>query len=186
MLTLADIISHYKASASPSRVPDCTLWTWLHLAHSVWESGATVRNMGGRGRSLTPVRGLGDQNGIHSSLAWSLGTEFCGLICVLSVCVGGNTSICSIMREGLCRWNEQWCEGGRPVGKSFPWERGVGDVTVDRVFQKAKRGDGTSCPLAAAAFCWRLSSVIPIQFYGLWEFIIQLHLCLLAGIKKRK
>lgn len=75
---------------------------------------------------------------------------------------------------------KQWHEGGRPVGTSNPWERGAGDVSGDRVFQKAKREDGPSCcPLAAAAFCWRFSSVIPIQFYGLWEFIIQLHLCLL-------
>lgn len=61
--------------------------------------------------------------------------------------------MCSVLREGSCRWNEQWREGGRPVGKSFPWERGEGDVTGDRVFQKAKREDGPSCPLAAAAFC---------------------------------
>lgn len=30
--------------------------------------------------------------------------------------------------------------------------RGAGDGTGDRVFQKAKREDGPSCPLAAAAF----------------------------------
>lgn len=41
----------------------------------------------------------------------------------------------------------------RPEGKSSPWERRAGDVTADKVFQKAKREDGPSCPLAAAAFC---------------------------------
>lgn len=68
----------------------------------------------------------------------------------------------------------------------LPWERRAGDVAGDRVFQKAKTEDGPSCPLAAAAFCWRFSSVIPIQFYGLWEFIVQLHLRLLAGVEKVK
>lgn len=61
--------------------------------------------------------------------------------------------MCSVLREGSCRWNKRRREGGRPVGKSFPWERGAGDVTGDGVFQKAKREDGPSCPLAAAAFC---------------------------------
>lgn len=60
--------------------------------------------------------------------------------------------MCRVLHGGLCGWDEQWREG-RPVGKSFPWERRAGDVTGDRVFQKAKREDGPSCPLAAAAFC---------------------------------
>lgn len=93
--------------------------------------------------------------------------------------------MCSLRCDGICEWNKQWHEG-RPVGKSFSWERRAGDVTSERVFQKANRGDGPSCPSAAAAFCWRFSSVIPIQFYGLREFIIQLHLCLLADIERVK
>lgn len=89
----------------------------------------------------------------------SLGTGFiskcaCVLICVLCVCVcSSSTSMCSVLREGLCRWNKQWRDGGRPVGRSSPWERGAGDVTSDRAFQTAKREDGPSCPSAAAAFC---------------------------------
>lgn len=93
--------------------------------------------------------------------------------------------MCSLRCDGVCEWNKQWREA-RPVGKSFSWERRAGDVTGERVFQKADRGDGPSCPSAAAAFCWRFSSVIPIQFYGLREFIIQLHLCLLADIERVK
>lgn len=91
----------------------------------------------------------------------------------------------SLRCDGKCEWNKQWHEG-RPVGKSVSWERRAGDVTSERVVQKANRGDGPSCPSAAAAFCWRFSSVIPIQFYGLREFIIQLHLCLLADIERVK
>lgn len=62
-----------------------------------------------------------------------------------------------------CRWCNRWRGGS----------------------ESQEREDGPSCPSAAAAFCWRFSSVVPIQFDGLREFIIQLHLCLLWGIKRR-
>lgn len=124
MLTLANIISHYRASASPSRGPNCTLWTWLHLAPSVWESGAKVRTTGGRGRrSLTIASGTLRSEGVSFFSRvifqhWICQRVYASvLICVLSE--GGGDF--HVLREGLCRWNEKWREGGRPVGKSFPW-----------------------------------------------------------------
>lgn len=118
MLTLADIILHYRESASPSEFP-IALWTWLHLAHLAWESGATVRKMGGRGRrKLTIKSGDCEVRRCHSSLMWSSAYFRIVRLCInLSTTWGRDTSMCSVLREGLSGGNEQWREG-RPEGKS--------------------------------------------------------------------
>lgn len=137
MLTLANIISHYRASASPSRVPNCTLWTWLHLAPPVWESGATVRKMwggGARDHSLLS-QGLWGRKGCSFFSRVIFGHYMCQrilweyasvLICILSVCVGTSMCVGGVVsmewtvawkrktnREVLslgarCRWWNRW------------------------------------------------------------------------------
>lgn len=84
------------------------------------------------------------------------------------------------------QWNEQCVRKTRrevvSLGARVMTEQGD-----DRAFQK-KLGEkiGPGCLSAAAAFWRRSSSVIPTQLYGLRELIIQLHLCLLRGSKKKQ
>lgn len=134
----------------------CVVWTGDHSLSSRGDSG---------------------QKGCQSSLVWSLGT---GLV---SVCInvftagGGVTSMCSVLREGWCRWTKQWREGGRPLPGRCRWcnrWRGVSERRWSKL------------SLAAAAFCRRFSSVVPVQFYRLWEFIVQLHLCFLERQQKKE
>lgn len=172
MLTLANIVSHDGASASPARVTNCTLWTWLHLRVRV---GGQLELSGWDRTSLRLLFSCvikGHWICQLLALVWFVcakggwGVHPCAAYCVR----GGVDGMNSCVTEE----DQSFPLGG---GGSLMWP-------VKGGFQKAKRGDGPSCPLAAAAFCWSFSSVIPVQFDGLWEFIIQLHLCLLKGGKR--
>ena len=60
--------------------------------------------------------------------------------------------MCGVLREGSCRWNEKWREGGRPAGKSLPWERGAGDVTGDRVVSESQERRWSKMSLSSCSF----------------------------------
>lgn len=74
MLTLANIFSHYRASVDPSRDQSVNM---APSGPSVWESGATVRQVGRQDRrSLTIESGTARSEGVSFFLVWSLGTRF--------------------------------------------------------------------------------------------------------------
>lgn len=103
MLRLANIISHYSASASPSRVSNCTLWTSFTLRVRV--RGQSQKN-GWAGQEITQYQ-VGDsgQKGCHSSLVWSLGTGFiskCALVYYFVHCVGGWVHPCAVYCVRVC------------------------------------------------------------------------------------
>lgn len=146
MLTLANIISHYRASASPARVLDCTHWTWLHLAPSLWESGATVRQTGGWDRrSLTSMSGTMRSDGMSFFSRVIFGHWICqrifwvyasALNCVLSVGEGvyihvQHTAWGIVSMEWTVAWRRKtsrevlslgawwrWCNWGQGVSES--------------------------------------------------------------------
>lgn len=83
-----------------------------------------------------------------------------GLICVLSegggwVGGGGGVRIhpcAAYCVRGSCRWNEHRREGGRPVGKSFPWEQGAGDITGDGGVSESQERRWSKLSLSSCSF----------------------------------
>lgn len=80
MLTLANIISHYRASASPLRVQS-VLFEHGSILPPWWD--------GGHSQAYEQMDGqeLWGQKGRHSSLEWSLGTGFANVFMTVRECI---------------------------------------------------------------------------------------------------
>lgn len=159
MLTLANRVSHYKASARPSKSSQ------LHSLSMApfWPLGARVRchshtNRWRDKRSLTIRSGVVRSVGVSffSSDLWAL--DLSAYLIRVRQCInlctkwGRGASMCSILCEGMCLWNEVWHEEGRPVGKSFPWGWGASDVTSDMVFSESQERRWSKLSFSSCSF----------------------------------